>query len=633
MADETEEETEETEETAAEAAVAAAALKVATVSAHIQNAVERTQEVAVTFEETIKLLQQEALADFSDADFRGDVDKRLTWPFSSDDLSGLADLVNQDLPETTILSWSSPPDIGEAPTINIRMANDVTVPNSAITAPQINIPDTPKIDFPEPPTVSGDPQSPVIPPTPVYVMPEAPEFAAVVLPQTPLVEIPTLDVTAPDSTLEEPTVQFEFSEGEYESAILAATKTNLLDDLTYGTYGIKAEVEEDLWNRARDREARIYNDTISQGASGLASRGFSLPNGALLNLIEKATEKSSAAMSDINRDISIKRADMFVAARQFTIQTGLNLEQVLINLHQGRYGRVLDASRALSEFGIAQYNARVQRLNAQLGVYQAEAQVFESRIKGAISATEVYKVQMEGAKVDLDARRAMLDIYNSKISAIKILQEIYSSQMAGAKLFVDIESAKLDGKKTQAQIYQATVQGRVAELNASKVALEGELAKVEVYKAQISAENTVVSGAKVRADIQRTMVGADSERAKIELEQYRTKMELLKSKLIEEREKVNIIAKNNDLILEKYKTKVAGVENYTRALQQFAASSSDVHSDQTKLFMDAAKLHLTTLESSANIKVDGRKHIADLYSRIVESLNASMSSLVTISAG
>jgi hypothetical protein len=77
-------------------------------------------------------------------------------------------------------------------------------------------------------------------------------------------------------------------------------------------FGTDSTVFELVWQQARDRAYRTQTSEQAQLEASCSSRGFSLPTGALVNLISQAAQRTTDAINDVSRDQAVKDADIKV---------------------------------------------------------------------------------------------------------------------------------------------------------------------------------------------------------------------------------------------------------------------------------------------------------------------------------
>lgn len=188
-----------------------------------------------------------------------------------------------------------------------------------------------------------------------------------------------------------PSSDFTYTDPGYASAMRDPLIAKLLTDLLNGGYGIDDNDEARLWNRARDREAKAMLANIEEVKRQYASTSFSIPQGSMFKAIEKAREAYIDKVSSLNRDIALKRADLYVENRRRVIEQVLATESQSIALYNAVQGRALEIARTevalavqLFEAGVRYFMAQIdgitKQIDAQMDFAKANALVYNSDI-------------------------------------------------------------------------------------------------------------------------------------------------------------------------------------------------------------------------------------------------------------
>src|ERR1051325_5286205 len=285
-----------------------------------------------------------------------------------------------------------------SPTLQTTSVTAFTVPDFTSTAPDISIPSAPTMTMPASPNQPSLDDVP-LPTAPTLVFPSAPALSSLSFPETPSIQLPSFTATAPVDDLLAPSNTFNFAEVDYQSALLDAEKAKLLDNLVNGGYGIETADEQGLLQRERDRETEITLAAVDEVFRAGASRGFPLPPGELNVATQRAQQAMQDKLSTVSRDIAIRRGDLFVDNRKFTIEQVRALETTLLNYHNAVMERTLNAQKATIDAAIAVFDALVRRFNARLDAYKTQASVFESQIRAALTQAEIYRAQISAVEV------------------------------------------------------------------------------------------------------------------------------------------------------------------------------------------------------------------------------------------
>lgn len=496
-------------------------------------------------------------------------------------------------------------------------------------APAINIPDAPSAALPSPPSAPTV-NDVVIPDSPTVNLPVAPTLSSYgAVPVPPSIELPYFEADLPLDDLVAPSAEFSFYEQLYSSALLDATKAKLLDDMLNGGYGIEPGDEAQLWERARAREIIAAQQAIDEATSFHAQRGFQLPPGELTVVVQRGAQDLQDKLSSLNRDIALKRADMYVENRKFTITQSTELEGVLINYHNSVMERALNASKAVLDFAIRVFDAQVARYNARMSGYQIQAQVFESRIRAALSQVEIYKATLEGLRLEVQIDEAKVDIYRAQIQAVESVINIYRTQMEAARIQSEIEANRINVFRAMTEAFAQQVQAKTAEFGMYRSQIEGETAKLEVFRAQVDAYNSQVSATKTKADILVAQANVESTQAQAKLAAYQADLEGFKADLSSQ---VEVLRSTTDVYRADLTAFSTSVEALRSAMElQIAEDRNNVEylSKVADVNVEEARLQLQALNASATIRLDASKFGTEFYGNMV---SATLGSITTLAA-
>jgi chromosome segregation ATPase len=342
---------------------------------------------------------------------------------------------------------------------------------------------------------------------------------------------------------------------------------------------------------------------------GFSARGYDLPPGALAGAEIEAYRNAGINKENLNADIAIKQAELAQANTQFITDKGVQLEQILRGFHESQAGRSFEAAKMVFQSGIELMNAHIAKINLDLERYKAEAVVYESRVKAALTAVEIFKAQVESAKVASDVQKNMVDIYEKQIAAIDTYVKMYATQMEAVKIAAQIEQTKME-------IYNLETKAYIARMDAEKI-------KFDVYATQVDAEKAKATmyAEQVRAYI------AEVEGAKAQLEAENIKLEA--------------VLKENAMLIDKYKGELAGytaeidavgkelsatVDSFRAEVQAYSAeTNADAMYYQTKIkeidskIMEA-RFHLEKAVAEVKATTDGYIAIKSLEEKGTEGI-------------
>ena len=270
---------------------------------------------------------------------------------------------------------------------------------------------------------------------------------------------------------------YNFTEVEYRSALLAILQDKIAQDIQGGT-GLAADVEDAIWRRDEERRLLADQRAIDAIADEWAGRNFTMPDGVIQDAIDESVEKSRVDNLTRSRDIMIKQAELAQANVIHGIDSGIGLEGILISHHDRVMDRSLAAARAVLDVGIAVMEAQLKRiamlvdigkseLEARIAVerfklekYLAAIQIFVKKVEAALAKirayTELYQIEADTYKTKL----AKAEIYGK----LAISQDQISLQNMQANLQLSLEAAK---QNLNTFIEAAKLRGQVANAGAT----------------------------------------------------------------------------------------------------------------------------------------------------------------------
>ena len=309
-------------------------------------------------------------------------------------------------------------------------------------------------------------------------------------------------------------------------AQMASIESQLERYMAGGT-GIKPEVEDAIYSRAREKndvEAKRVRDAAYSEA---ASRGFTLPTGALMSAVARARQEAANNNLKASSDIVVMQAEMEQKNLQFAVTASASLRtamlQASLSYHQNLIsinGQALDYAKATLSAVIETYNTAVKAFSLKLDAYKAEAVVYETRLKSAMAGIELYKAEVDALQSLTNVDRAKVDVYRARIDALQSYASVYKSRVDVVLGQASLEKLKLDLFQSQVQAYSARVQGRNAEWQGYTAAIGGENAKAQMYRSQIEGFNAQVQAYKAGLEAKSEVVRAAAITNKAMAEQY-----------------------------------------------------------------------------------------------------------------
>jgi hypothetical protein len=307
---------------------------------------------------------------------------------------------------------------------------------------------------------------------------------------------------------------------------MAKIETQLAKYLEGGT-GLSASVENAIYERARSKnnaETRRTRDTALLDAAG---RGFTLPTGALMSLIQRSRQAGADNNAVAAREIVVMQAEMEQKNLQFAVTTSTGLRTAMLsaalNYHQNLIsinGQALDYAKARLGAMIEVYNIAVKAFEAKLDAYKAEASVYEVRLKASLAGIELFKAEIDALQALANVDKSKIDVFRARIDSLTAVSNVYRSQIEAVQGRASLEKLKLEVFQSRVQAYTAQVQGKNAEWQGYSHAIDGQTALAKIFDTQVSAYGAQVNGYKAGIEAKTEVIRAAALTNKARAEQY-----------------------------------------------------------------------------------------------------------------
>jgi hypothetical protein len=444
----------------------------------------------------------------------------------------------------------------------------------------------PTIETQTPPVTTVNLGSVSIPSAPSMAFPEAPTFSRITFPNSISVDTPRFALDRPVlEAMNQPT-GFNFTEAAYTSSIWSDLLAKVLNDIRNGGTGLNVNVEEGIFQRGLERMRLEHEKLYSTINEEHADLGFSLPTGVQAARLRAAMNEISRQRVNHGNEVMIKQAELAQANTQFIITKGVELEGMLRNFFNEEMTRTLEASREVARNSIEMYRFVIDRYNARLEGYKAEAAVFGERIRAELTRAEIYKAQMDGSRIEAEVQATQAAVYKARMDAVDTRVRIYMGQMQAAEIQSRIELSKVEVLKAQTEVY-------VAQLEGERVKVQGYASQVEAEKNRASAFAESVRAYTARVEAGKAIVETQIRTEELKLQQNQLLVEAYKADLLAYQADIEAELKNAGLVVEGFKAEVMA---YT-AENDAAKAENLVRIEEIKARIEKTRLELAKAEA------------------------------------
>jgi hypothetical protein len=443
------------------------------------------------------------------------------------------------------------------------------------------------------------------------------------------VNIPTLDVTIPELTIDAPSIREYVPGAQYTSSLLTRLKTKLEDILTNGGTGLSPDVENAIWDRGREREARQMRDSLNQLDRDAEQMGFALPPGVYFDGRLKIQNEADANNRGTSREIMIKQAELEQSNVNHALDASIQLESQLINYSNQVEQRVFDSCKYATEAGISIYNARVQAYAAFVDAFKARIAVYETTIRGELAKVDAYKAQMEAEQTKAEVNRALVDQFKALIDAALSNVEIFKARVGAIQAKAEIEKAKIEIFGEQVKAYGAKVNAYTAGVEGFRASIEAEATKQSAFKAKVDTYTARVGAAT-------SVINARVSAFQAQISAKSAEYDAFKAAVAGESARVQSIATANGALFDGYKAKVQGIASYNDVLSKQWQATIEQASRIAEIGVATAKanaeLYVTVRQAGIEAAKVGATVSAQLGAAALNAINFSNTVSAAISS-
>lgn len=529
-----------------------------------------------------------------------------------------------DTPDLPALELQLPADMPGPFTGTMR---DVAFSDFAVAAPALNFGVAPTLTIGQAPSLPQM-REVALPDAPEVTMPELPQlltltthtFGGVNLHEDwldKLDEIPALSVLQP--------APMKYTPGQrYASQLLDGLKATLAARINGGS-GLAPAVEQQIWDRARDRETYLALAREQEVQRGAEALGFPLPVGVMAGQLADARREYHDKLSGLSRDVSIKQAELEQQNVRDSIQSALQLESALMDQHYKWEMLVFESTKAAADNAIAIHNAAVEQYKALLAGYQAYASAYDTVIRAELSKVEVFKALLSAEQIKADINKSMVDRYKAEIEGTMAAVEIYKARVGAAQTLVELERTRIQAGGEQIKAFVATV--------------NAEQAKAELYKAQISAEATKVDAYGRMVQAYSARVGAQAERARVEVARFQALISAKglewdgwKARLSAASAQVEAAARSSSVLMDGYRAGAYAAEAQANSLMYRWQADIKQYEAGSELNFRVQKANNDAIMHANDARIEANKMMVATSSQQVASAWSMVSAQAQISA-
>lgn len=431
-----------------------------------------------------------------------------------------------------------------------------------------------------------------VPSAPTMEMPVDPTLYALNLPTPPDITIPEFIATRPVRDFTSPSQTFAYTPASYDRTRIETIKARLGEIFQDGL-GLPPHVEDAIFDRARARQDMLAQKAVREAEESFAARGLRTGGGLLLRKTEQIKAEARQAASGVNRDISIRKAELAVEGIRFALSESINFEIALLQSHVSENELSLRAAQATQAVAIDLFNARVAVYNAEWEGFRVEAQVFESRIRALQAEIEVYRTQVDAQKAIGDVNESLVRAYAERLRARNVMVDIYRAQIEGARLRGELNTQRLEQQRLQIETFAQDVDAWAKQWDAHRTQVDAELGNIRAF-------SEVANVWKTRTEVWQNRNSAYFDQGRFRLQRQEQQLQVWRGELDAARTESQLRLSELDGQLRAYGTdaQVFGVQGQLSAAEAAAADRTAAQR------IEAARLRIETAQNNLRLTAD-----------------------------
>lgn len=545
-------------------------------------------------------------------------------------LSTLGSIRMDDVSQPAIITPTATPvpaiNVGDAPIYTpgaLVMPADPVAPNidallsaldvgdmdelpDAPVMPTLNLPNAPgmaAIPLPVRPSIDTNVDIPV---APALVTPEMEALEQLTIPAFEFPVLPDFDGQPPTANFAVPNVFINWAEPEYESELLPELLAKVRAMMQGGT-GLPPAIEDALFSRARERDSTETQRAVQEAVDTWAARNFTMPPGMLAKQVDAAREQGRLKAAELNRDILVEAAKWEIENIRFAVTQGMALEQLTMNLYDNTCKRLFEVARFQAEAQISVFNAQIGLFNAQNSAFQTLAQVFRTRLDGALAKLQAYKTAIEGQLALGQINQQRVDVFKAKWAGVQAAVEHFNGVMRGAQVRADVIKNQFDAYRADVQAYAEQVGAEKVKFDAYESQVKGETAKAGMLDSLARAYSSTIQGLASKAEIRAKGVQLRMDAARVRLQKHSSDTDVFRAKLQASLSQVQYGTQVFQALVDGWRAKSQASISETEMRSRFADMNTRTNIAFSEMQMSAYSANINKAYQQAQIALEASK--------------------------
>lgn len=195
-----------------------------------------------------------------------------------------------------------------------------------------------------------------------------------------------------------------------ECGYLEAAQQWVCDAIKEGGTGVNAVVEDQIWQRDRDRVLAEVNRAVQDTLSTFAARGYPLPPGAAAHQIQLAQVEAQNKIAQQSRDVAIKAFETEIENVRFAVEKAIGLYTAAMSAAADYIKALSIGAQAGIQLVPSVTDSQSRLISAANEYYRSRISVEELRMKAKVTDTEfLQQARLKTGDWSMDLLKARID--------------------------------------------------------------------------------------------------------------------------------------------------------------------------------------------------------------------------------
>ena len=447
-----------------------------------------------------------------------------------------------------------------------------------------DVPDAPGISLPD-----GDPQLNLDLPAP-------PQLLNLNVSSFDGIQLPEIDSDVPEFTVVAPSIREYVPGAGYTSALLGALEAELQDRIVNGGTGLHPDVENAIWDRAREREYKQANDALLD-LERMEEMGYHMPPGVYMDGRVKIQTELGKNIAGQSREVMIEQARLEQSNIQQALTVAQTVEAKNLDINNAMEQRSFESARFATEAGVSIYNGKVRAFGAMVEAFRAKIAIYDAQVRAELGRVEAFKAEIDAEQTKAQINQARVDQFKVMTDAALSRVEVFKAEIDGIRTKAEIERLKIEIFGEQVRAHGNEVNAFTAQVEGFRAAVGAEASKQEAFQSAVAAYSAQVDASAKNIDARVSEFTTKLRAKELEYQGFTAQSQA-------ESDRVRSLAAKNDAVARMFQAEAGAQSSFNDVLAKQWES-------QTQLAINAANISLEEAKANAELFTTQRSLISD----------------------